>query len=86
LGGAVLPGDAADEPFDHARGLLQLRVSEQPLERRVLPLEVLEPLRVVDLQSADLVAPAVIRLLRALQLAADVGDVLALAQHPIQLG
>jgi hypothetical protein len=46
------------------RRLLQLGVGEQPLERRVLPFEILQPLRVVGLQPAELVAPAVRRALR----------------------
>ena len=44
-----------------------------------------EPFRIVSLQPAELVAPAVVGRLGDLQLAADVGDVLALTQHPISL-
>ena len=46
-------------------------------------LQVLKPLRVIGLQPAGLVAPPVVGLFRDLQLAAHVGHVLALAQHPI---
>jgi hypothetical protein len=65
-------------------GLFQLRVGEQALARGVLPLEVLEPLGVVGLQPAELVAPAVVGLLGDRQLAADVGDVLALTEHAVR--
>ncbi len=55
------------------------------LKRRVLPLELLQPLRVISLQPTDLVAPAVMGLLGYPELAADIGDLLALAQYPIGL-
>ena len=64
-------------------GLLQLRVGQQPLERGVLPLQVLEPFGVVGVHPAEVVALPLVRLLRDLQLTADVSDVLALVQHPI---
>ena len=67
------------------RGLLQLGVGQQPLQRGVLPLEVLQPFGVIGLQPAELVAPPVVGLLGHPELPADIGDVLALAQHPIRL-
>ena len=44
------------------RRLLQFRLREQPLQARVLLLELLQPLRVVGLQAAVLVPPPVVRL------------------------
>ena len=67
----VSPGDLLQ------RGLLQLRVGQQTLQRGVLLLQVLQPFGVVGLEPAELVTPAVVRLLGDRQLAADVGDVLA---------
>src|SRR5207244_11543060 len=52
---------------------------------RVLALELLEPLGVVGLHPAVLVAPAVIRVLADLQGLGDLGDRLALAEHPVRL-
>src|SRR5439155_5656948 len=48
-------------------------------------LELLEPLVVVGLRPAVLVAPAVIRVLADLQGLGDLGDRLALAEHPVRL-
>jgi hypothetical protein len=42
----------------------QLHVRQQPLERGILSLQVLQPPRVVGLQPAELVPPPVVRLLR----------------------
>ena len=64
-------------------GLVQLRVGQQPRERGVLPLQVLEPFGVVGVRPAEPVAPPVVRLLGDLQLTADVSDVRTLVQHPI---
>src|SRR5205823_7246602 len=55
------------------------------LQARVLALELLEPLGVVGLHPAVLVAPAVIRVLADLQGLGDLGDRLALAEHPVRL-
>ena len=60
-------------------------ISQQPLQRRVLPLQVLQPFRVVSLQPTELVTPPVLRLLRHLQFTADTGDILALTKQPISL-
>jgi hypothetical protein len=60
------------------RGLLQLRVGQQPLETGVLALQILQAFRVVGLESTELVTPPVVGLLRDLQLPAH-------AQHPIGL-
>jgi hypothetical protein len=71
-GGAPPPADAAGsevslgEPFEG--GLRQLRAREQPFQRRVLPLELLQPLGIIGLQPAELVAPPVVRRLGDLQL------------------
>jgi peptidoglycan DL-endopeptidase RipA len=46
------------------RGLLQLGVREQPVERGVLALKIFEPRGVIGLQAAELVAPAVVGRLR----------------------
>ncbi len=66
------------------RGLLQLRVGQQPLQCEVLPLEVLQPLRVVRLQPAELVAPPVVRRLGHPQLPAHRRYILALGQKPVR--
>ena len=105
LGGAVLPGHPASEPFadpQHPlqvtngrppgvpglevsprdlleRSLLQLGISEQPLEGGVLPLEVLEPFGVLGLQPAKLVASTVIGHLRGSR-----REVVALGEQPIE--
>lgn len=59
----------------HARGLVRLRVGEEPLPGEVFPLELLEAFRVVSLQPAELITPPVVRRRRKLQLAAQIGDV-----------
>ena len=81
-----VPGSEVSRRDLLQRRLLQLRISEQPLQRGVLSLQVLQPLGVVGFQAAELVPPPVVGLLRDTQLAADVGDVPALGQQPISLG
>jgi hypothetical protein len=76
---------AVEEP----RRLRRLRTgTRRPSSRQsrwILPLEVLEPFGVISLQTAELVSPAEVGLLGHPELPADIGDVLALAQHPIGL-
>ena len=48
-------------------------VGHQPLQPRVLLLERLQPLRLVEAQAAVLLPPAVVRLLADSQLLADLG-------------
>src|SRR5271156_1017005 len=62
------------------------RIIGPPTTNCVLPLQFLEPLDVVGLEPAELIAPAIVGLLGDLQLAAHVGDLLALGPHAIRLG
>jgi hypothetical protein len=64
---------------------LQLLVGHDPLQAGVLPLEILQPLRVVGLHAAELVPPPVIGLLGHLQVPGDIGDLRALSQEPVGL-
>src|SRR5690606_27593049 len=67
------------------RCLLQLRFGEQPLERRVLLLELLQALRVVGLEPAVLVPPSVVRLLGHSELPAHRRDIPPVGEHPVGL-
>src|SRR5438034_4356776 len=72
------------------RDLLQRLILEQlighdPLQPRVLTLQLLQPLRVVGLQAAVLEPPTMKRLLRHLELLRHEGDLLALPEQPVGL-
>src|SRR5438874_1987451 len=60
-----------------------LFVGHDRLQARVLTLDLLQALRIVDLLPAELIAPPVIRVLADLRSARDLGDRLALAEHPV---
>src|SRR5438445_2682600 len=84
-----LRADAAGSPVS-LRDLLESLdlhplVCDDPLERRVLALELLQALDVVRLHPAVLRAPAVERVLRDLELLGDLGDRLAFRQQPLGL-
>src|SRR5262249_14970716 len=55
-------------------GLVQLRLGQQPLQPRVLLLQVLEAAGLVELQAAVLLAPAIVRGLGDGEVLADLGD------------
>ena len=112
LGGSVLPGHPAGEPFTHPHHGDEVVHGRPPACRAQKFPEAISfnaafsssasassrfsvafsrsrsfsRLGVVGLQPAELVPPPVVGLLRYAQLAADVGDVLALGQQPIGLG
>jgi hypothetical protein len=77
--GAFIPSDLLQ------RLILEHLISDDPLELLVLALEPLQPLRVVGLHPAVLVAPPVIRLLGDLQRLGDLRNRPAVAQQPIGL-
>jgi hypothetical protein len=53
------------------------------LRREVLPLQFTEPLGVVGLHPAELVAPPVVGLLGDLELAGHLSEVLVFPDHPV---
>ncbi len=64
---------------------LELLVGDQALELGVLLLELAQPLRVLGLHPAVLVAPAMQRVLGDLERLRDLGRAPALAEHPLGL-
>src|SRR6218665_510480 len=62
--------------------LLQLRLSEQPLQHGVLPLKLLHPLRVISLETAILIPPPIVRLLRHTKLTTHTHDLPTTGEHP----
>lgn len=64
------------------RGLFQLRLGQQPLQRGVLLLEFLESFRVVGFQPTVLVPPPVVRLLAHAELATYRRDIGAISEQP----
>ena len=97
VGCSVLPGHQASEPLTHTHHVDEVvrgrpptcRAQNSPLAisfKWRSPALVLQPLGVVGLEPTELVTPPAIRLLRHLQLTADVRHVLTLAHEPVGLG
>jgi len=65
--------------------LLERQIGDQPFQPGVLPLELLEPLSLLDLEAAILVAPAIVALLGDLGLFARLADGTALRHKHFNL-
>jgi len=81
------PGRAQKFPREISRWarISSSLVGDQALEQNVLLLQLLQPLRVVDLHPAVLGPPTVEGDLGDLQGLRDLGDRLALSEHPLGL-
>ena len=75
--GSLRPTEIPEGPENH---VVERLVRHQLLEPRVLPLELLEPFRLVETQPPILLPPAVVRLLTDPQLLADLGRAQTAAQ------
>ena len=84
VGGRVHDLPIAIDPFD-GEGLVERQFGHDPLQPSVLPLKLLEPLRLFDLETAVFVAPAVVALLGELGLFARLANSPALRHEHIDL-